>query len=670
LLLPTAEIEWTDGAPFSKTFGDVYFQTEGGLAESNYVFLEANKLKEKLQDSRRVSDTLVVAETGFGSGLNFVACYALWSSLPEPKKCLEFISIEGFPLTKLDLQKSAKYFPELAIEYGKLIDQYPEPIQGAHLLEFEQGRVQLRLILDSLDSVLAAYDIPANVWFLDGFSPKINETMWSNRLFEYLGAQALPGTSLSTFSSASAIRKNLTAAGFVVSKRAGYGPKREMITATFDPNKTPNKPITTPAQPWHRASPSTHTQAAINDLNNHSAIVIGAGIAGLVQALTLSRHGFDVKLIDRATQPLAGASSQPQLIMYAKYPRQVNAEGKLLFHAHNMAQGYYERMQQSSEGRFWHPVGLAQLAWSGDEQQRQDEFIRHYAPPSSFVQQLPSDELSLKSRIAINSAGLFFPQSGWLDTKAFAEYVLQRANVQFIGSTKVIGLEQAQDKSWLVETPDQILNSEYVVLCNAFGVKDLIPDLELPLKQLRGQTSQLLSTELANLSCVVCGEGYLSPGAENSDELHIGATYDLKNLDSTYRIADNAKNVEQLGKWLKGWDPNGHNTIISGTAGLRTTSADYTPIAGPVPNRPKMVDQLSELAHNAKACQSTYGAYQEGLYINVAYGSKGLTFAPTCADMIASHIKETPVMSTHQMQKMLSPSRFLVRRLKKGLIKN
>ena len=669
MLLSTAEVEWTDGAPLNKLFGDVYFQTEGGLAESNYVFLEANQLREKLLATQQGNETLVVAETGFGSGLNFIACYALWCSLPEPKKRLEFVSIEGFPFTTSDLKRSAKYFPELASQYGNLIAQYPEPIQGAHLLEFEHGQVRLRLIFDRLDNALDEYDIPADVWFLDGFAPKTNETMWSDKLFEYLGAHALPNTSLSTFTSASSIRKNLTSAGFKVNKKSGYGPKREMITATFSLDGR-EKPIQPPFQPWHLAKPKMKSRAEIDGKPDRSVIVVGAGIAGLVQSLALSRQGYEVNLIDSAPQPLAGASSQPQLIMYAKYPRQQNAEGKLLFHAHKQAQSYYTLEQKNSLNLFWHPIGLAQLAWTEAEQQRQSDFIDNYALPKNFVEQICANELTLRSGINIESSGLFFKKSGWLDTHAFAAFVLKQNRVHFFENTKATDLRRDRDDNWLVETNQQILKSKHVVLCNAYGVNELIPDIELPLKQLRGQTSQLICKELAALSCVVCGEGYLSPGAEKNDELHIGATYDLNNKDSNYRDADNQKNVDQLGKWLKGWSEKSQCAVTGGKAGLRTTSADYTPIAGPVPNRSQMIEQLSELGSNAKACQTRYGVYEEGLYLNVAYGSKGLTFAPMCADLIASHISGIPSGNTHQMQKMLSPSRFLVRKLKKSLIKS
>lgn len=663
MLLPTADIEWRNGAPLSKTFGDYYFQTEGGLEESCYVFLEANALREKLLDTESGNETLVIAETGFGSGLNFIACYALWQSLPHPKKRLEFISIEGFPVSAKDLSRIAEHFPALSPQYSNLIKQYPEPIQGSHLLRFERDHVRLRLLFHSIESALDQYSVNADIWFLDGFSPKANEAMWSEKLFQYIAAHARPNTSLSTFTSASVIRKGLSSAGFKVSKKEGFGPKREMITAVF--SQAPNDLELIPSyQPWHLSDPtSTFDEAKLHS----EVVVVGAGIAGLVQALTLSRQGFKVILIDKAPKPLAGASSQPQLIMYAKYPKQVNAEGILLLHAHSMAQAFYALEQSESKEPFWHSTGLAQLAWNESETTRQSAFIQNYALPNTFVRQLSAKELSTRSRIPIESTGLFFSNSGWLDTKAFASYVLKQKGIRFLGSTEVTRLTQNDNQTnWVIETTNLELQAENIVLCNAYGVNKLIPELELPLKQLRGQTTQLDSKEISKLSCVLCGEGYLCP--TGSSELHIGATYDLQHKDDQYREEDNSKNVKQLGKWLTSPTANALKPCMSkgGKAGLRTTCADYTPVVGPAPNVTKMKDSLAPLKHNAKACQSNYGHYLPGLYINVAYGSKGLTFAPMCADLIASQIRGAPTGEPHQIRKMLAPARFLIRTLKKG----
>ena len=661
--LQTADIEWRDGLPFSRKFGDIYFQVEDGFAESNYVFLEANKLRERLLDTNNDTDTIVIAETGFGSGLNFIACYALWKSLPSPKKRIEFISIEAFPLAKNDLVRIAEKFSDLTKYYTQLIEQYPEPVKGAHLLRFENDNIRLRLLYDSLESVLENYTIRPDIWFLDGFSPKANETMWTEELFQYIGSNASPGTSISTFTAAGFIKRGLLTAGFEVHKIPGFGRKREMITALYPPNgKTENQ--TTPLQPWHLPKPEANKPKE----SVSRTIVVGAGIAGLVQTLTLVNQGFKVTLIEKGDKPLSGASSQPQLIMYAKYPKQMNAEGQLLFHAHSTAQTYYQHEQAKSKITFWHPIGLAQLAWNKEEALKQTAFMENYDLPINHVQQLSADELTLLSGIPLQKSGLFFENSGWLDTHAFSSYVLSQNGVEFLGDTQALGIQKNSDETWLLETSKGPMSAENIVICAAYGIQELLPELQQPLKLLRGQTTQIVNNTLGSLNCVLCGEGYLSPSFSDTKELHLGATYDLGNTDGRYKEEDNLKNLKQLEKWLVDSSTLADNSVVTGgKAGLRTTSSDYTPIAGPAPDMPAMVQDLSDLKHNAKGCRESYGSYLQGLYINVGYGSKGLTFAPVCADLISSQIKVTPCGQTHTIQKMLSPARFLVRKLKKGL---
>ena len=44
-----ARIEWQGETPFSPVFGDVYFSREGGLAETEHIFLRGNNLPERWQ---------------------------------------------------------------------------------------------------------------------------------------------------------------------------------------------------------------------------------------------------------------------------------------------------------------------------------------------------------------------------------------------------------------------------------------------------------------------------------------------------------------------------------------------------------------------------------------------------------------------------------------------
>ncbi len=74
--------------------------------------------------------------------------------------------------------------------------------------------------------------------------------MWTPKLFQALAALSHAGTTLSSFTVAGDVRRGLADAGFKVSKQAGFGRKREMLTAVFEADET--------------ARPTLHCPTSIN----------------------------------------------------------------------------------------------------------------------------------------------------------------------------------------------------------------------------------------------------------------------------------------------------------------------------------------------------------------------------------------------------------------------
>jgi tRNA 5-methylaminomethyl-2-thiouridine biosynthesis bifunctional protein len=75
--------------------------------------------------------------------------------------------------------------------------------------------------------------IAVDAWFLDGFSPAKNPDMWQASLFKQMALLSNSHTSYATFTSASAVRRKLMAAGFQVNKQVGYAKKREMLYGQY-----------------------------------------------------------------------------------------------------------------------------------------------------------------------------------------------------------------------------------------------------------------------------------------------------------------------------------------------------------------------------------------------------------------------------------------------------
>ena len=77
---------------------------------------------------------------------------------------------------------------------------------------------------------LALLEFPKiNAWYLDGFAPAKNPQMWSREVMQLIAGRSSPAASFASYTAAGWVRRNLSAAGFHVEKRPGFGSKRDMI---------------------------------------------------------------------------------------------------------------------------------------------------------------------------------------------------------------------------------------------------------------------------------------------------------------------------------------------------------------------------------------------------------------------------------------------------------
>ena len=107
---------------------------------------------------------------------------------------------------------------------------------------------------------------------------------------------------------------------------------------------------------------------------------------------------------------------------------------------------------------------------------------------------------------------------------------------------------------------------------------------------------------------------------------------------------------------------------LDGRANFRCTTNDYLPIVGPVPNAPQFKQQYQRLRHDATSTIDCLGSYQSDLYIHCGLGSRGLSYAPLTAEILASDISgEIPPLE-RDLRLAMHPARFLIRDLKRRKI--
>lgn len=673
-MLKPAQLKWSEATPVSTSFDDFYFSTDNGLDESRYVFLQANNLPAKFLD-QPLEQALIIAETGFGSGLNFLACWHAWKHLPQPKRPLHFFSIEKYPLHLDDLRLALANWPELKSEVQSLLDAYPLLVEGLHCMDFEEGHVRLNLLFGDIET-LNRHEFKADVWFLDGFSPKKNPEMWSLSLFREISIHAKENCSFSTFTAASDIRRRLQEAGFDVKKRVGFGVKREMLYGQIQgTNQQSSSRLTHWSLPEDSAqsSPSAkavtpgrvYINAAVYDV-----AIIGAGLAGLSTAYELAQQGLSVCLVEKLNAPVMGASGQTQLAMYAKLPSEANKLFYFTIHALCDSMRFYGLLQQKSklgpQTPFWHPCGLMQLAWNEKEQRKLASFMENIQLPANLIALIDAHTASQLSNLNIQSEALWFPGAGWLNPNTYAQAILANDRITCRYAFPVTELAfDPMTQLWHLhgEKERQPIYASNVVIANANAARQFSQCKHLPTKPLRGQVTSIKHPTLQATQTVVCGEGYLCPATDNWH--HFGATFDLKGKEAVIKHSDTQANIQALQTWLPGWLES--TAVETGeyhhSAGLRCTTPDYLPIVGPAPVAEQMIESFAKLRVDANACTDQYGHYYPQLYVNVGHGSKGLFSSPLSAKLIRYYICGGLPPCSEEHRIMLSPARFLIKHL-------
>ena len=298
---------------------------------------------------------------------------------------------------------------------------------------------------------------------------------------------------------------------------------------------------------------------------------------------------------------------------------------------------------------------------------------QRFADRPEIVQSVDNQQLCELAGIPLSAeTALYFPQLGWLPPALVCQQLLQTNNIPLL-QADIHSLERDEDtSSWELVDGDglTVLNSESVVIASAFDCKNFVQSEHLPLRKIRGQITQLPSTvESQALKTVICGEGYFTPA---EDGLHsCGATYNKDIFTRDVRDEDHLTNITQISATDPGLaavvgQPKIKN--LSGRANFRCTTPDYLPIVGALPNMPEMLEDYAILRKDAKTLLPTRGSYLANLYVNCGMGSRGLSYAPLTAEILAAQIAgETPPVDL-ELFKAMHPARFLIRDLKRKRI--
>ncbi len=376
----------------------------------------------------------------------------------------------------------------------------------------------------------------------------------------------------------------LTQAGFAVEdlvQQTAANLAPQTLHAVFDPR-------------WSLRSPLAHATRQPG-----RCVVVGAGLSGASVARAMALRGWHVRVLEAANAPAAGASGLPAgllvpLVTADDSPRaQMSRAGTRLMLQH--------AQQLLQEGRDWKPTGVQQLG-------EHPQWHAHagWVKPSALVQAWlahPSIELSVQSA----AQSIEKTSSGWVVRGAVSK-LLAEADVVIVANAMAC---KALLSSELLEQLD--------LLHAMHGTVSLGPHASHSGSAQPGGTEPLPphpanghGSLIAHVPCADCLQWFA------------GATYDI--APSKDVSAAHQSNLQRLRELLPqaadALAPSFAAGQVQHWSGTRCVTHDRLPLVGPVSSEVKDTEA--------------------GLWVSVGMGSRGLSFAALCAEVLVARLHAEP----------------------------
>lgn len=621
-------IEWLDdgtagGSPFSPRFGDRYRSELGGLDQAREVFLKGCGLPEAWGGQPQWT----VLETGFGLGLNFLVTWAAWKADPDRPRLLHFVSTEAFPASAADVLRSARTHAELIPFAEQLQAQLWGLLPGFHRLVFEGGRVLLTLCIGDAKAMLREQSFEADSVYLDGFSPQRNPDIWDLHTFKAVARCCRRGTRIATWTIARSVRDALAQCGFVVRKVPGIPPKRDNLQGEFNPAWEPKKAQASP----QRRAPS-------------NCVVIGAGLAGAAVAASLARRGWQVRVLDAAEEPAAGASGLPAGLLAPHVSPDDNPLSRLSRHG---IRATLEQAQALLPAADWGHTGV--LEHEVEHPRKRPEAWQAEWADAAGDWSRPADAAQLaQCGLPADTPALWHARAGWVRPAALVDAWLAVPGVQSHGRSQASRLSHTAGRWQVLDAQGrELARAELVVLAAGFASRALAAGAdeeagELALQAIRGQVSwgrHAPGTAGALPAFPVNGHGSLAPAVPLPGEAGglawvMGSSFERDNTRPETRPEDDQHNFGRLQALLpqaaRALAPQFEAGQVKSWAGVRCATPSRLPALGPL---------------------------APGLWVCSGMGSRGLTFAALCGELLAARLHAEPLPLEQRLADALAPQR-------------
>ena len=584
-------------------------------------------------------------DTGFGDGGLFFAAWQAWAADPRRPRLLHYVAITPVAPDRAALLSTMAVFPALAVHSIDLERQWTGLLPGFHRIALHQGQALLTLCIGPLQAMLREQRFVADSVYLPGPFRDSQLHAWDRWCTKALTRLCRRGTAICVQAATPQLRGHLVQAGFAfeggaakVAPTEASGDEGVDLRGQYQPHWEPGST----RHPWRVSAPAAS-----------ACVVLGAGLAGALVAAALARRGWQVTVLDAALQPAGGASGLPVGLLAPLVSRDDSTRSRLsragvratLELCHTLLQqgedwsmsGVLERCPDGSPGLpdDWPPAGRQ---WSDSS---------HANAASIEWTQGPAD----------TAAPIWHTHAGWIKPARLVQACLSQSSVQFVGKSEVYSITRDSGQWLLLGAAGTVLaRATQLVVAAAGNTVRLLEDA--------AKAMQPAPMRIHRLAAMGALDGQISWATQQSGDADVFPPFP----------------VNGLGSFVAHVPVHGAPAWFAGATYEPSTGADCNKAKGHRDNLQRLSQLLPKVAHRlaqrfAGAQIQTWsgtrcttfdrmpavGPLDAGphpcLWVSTGMGSRGLTYAALCAELLAAQMGGEPLPVEASLTRSLAATR-------------
>lgn len=585
---------------------------------------------------QRVSRTIL--DTDFSSGQAFLEVAGAWLRAEPHTAVLHYVALCGVEDVAQWRQTVFASDPPPSALSAELRAACASALPGIQRLLLADGRISLTLCAGALQTMLSEQSFQADEVRIPLASGEpAGPSRWDKWAVQLLARRCHRGTVVSLQIEAghpdlAPLQERLATQGFEWVADPATRDSPYVLHAVY----TPRWELRTTRSPGHMTSPPQR------------CAVVGAGLAGASVAQALALRGWQVTVLDAHPQSAQGASGLPVGLVVPHVSVDDSPRSRMSRVGARLTLQHAQHLLR--RGQDWSDAGVLELGADTDRGLAASEWLVDAGWLAPGCSRVPPDRWGAGRK---DTNSLWHAHAGWIKPATLIAAWLAQPGIQIICNTQVQDMQRVNGV-WRLHGAlgKTVAEAELVVVANAMGALPLLQNVDAAwapkpevmdklqrLQALHGTVSHgpmPSGQDAAFPPFAVNGSGSLVAHVPTAlgPQWYAGASYETDPTQLQHHSQQHASNWERLHQLLpaaaNALAPQFEGNSPDHWTGTRCVSHDRLPLVGPA-----------------------HADASSGLWLSIAMGSRGLSFAALCAELLAARIGAEPLPIEARLAKSL-----------------